>query len=153
MATPPPYTVDFLESTDWIIFKCQAGSIAYGTSTPTSDVDYRGVYIQPLEDILGLGYVPQVNNANNDTIYYELRRFLELLAEGSPNMVELLAVRRGEVSLDALIDWAEQELPVVDALFEQAELPLEVTWQQVDQLLRLLRFSFYARVQHEKVSA
>ncbi len=32
------------------------GSQAYGTSIPTSDIDYAGVYIQHLDNILGYGY-------------------------------------------------------------------------------------------------
>ncbi len=96
------YTVASLEATGWIIFKCIAGSKAYGTSTPDSDTDIRGVYIQPLEDILGFGYVPQINDEANDVIYYELRRFLELLQQGSPNMVELLGMPEDVILIQKL---------------------------------------------------
>lgn len=66
------------------------GSHAYGTNLPTSDTDYAGVFVQNLDSILGMSYVEQVNDDNNDTVIYELRRFLELLAKNNPTILELL---------------------------------------------------------------
>jgi predicted nucleotidyltransferase len=66
------------------------GSQAYGTQLPTSDTDYAGVYIQPIEDILGFGYKEQINDDKNDTVFYEIKRFLELLASNNPTILELL---------------------------------------------------------------
>lgn len=66
------------------------GSQAYGTQLPTSDTDYAGVYIQSVDDILGFGYKEQINDDKNDTVFYELRRFLELLASNNPTILELL---------------------------------------------------------------
>jgi len=66
------------------------GSQAYGTSTPTSDTDYAGVYIQSMEDILGTNYKVQINDDKNDTVFYEIRRFLELVATNNPTILELL---------------------------------------------------------------
>ena len=75
-----------------ILFSCIAGSIAYGTNTPTSDVDIRYVYVQPVGEVLGVNYVPQVNNDTNDITGYEIRRFLELLRDNNPNILELIAM-------------------------------------------------------------
>jgi uncharacterized protein len=66
------------------------GSHAYGTNVPTSDTDYAGVFIQSLDDILGLKYKEQVNDDSNDTVIYELRRFLSLLGTNNPTVLELL---------------------------------------------------------------
>jgi predicted nucleotidyltransferase len=66
------------------------GSHAYGTNLPTSDTDYAGVFVQDLDSILGMSYVEQVNDDNNDIVIYELRRFLELLAKNNPTILELL---------------------------------------------------------------
>jgi len=66
------------------------GSHAYGTNLPTSDIDYAGVFVQDLDSILGMSYVEQVNDENNDIVIYELRRFLELLAKNNPTILELL---------------------------------------------------------------
>jgi predicted nucleotidyltransferase len=66
------------------------GSHAYGTNLPTSDTDYAGVFVQDMDSILGMSYVEQVNDDNNDIVIYELRRFLELLAKNNPTILELL---------------------------------------------------------------
>ena len=66
------------------------GSHAYGTSLPTSDTDFAGVYIQSISDILGFGYKEQINDDKNDTVFYELKRFLELVKSNNPNILELL---------------------------------------------------------------
>ena len=66
------------------------GSHAYGTNIETSDTDYAGVFIQPMEDILGLNYKEQINDDKHDTVIYELRRFLGLLASNNPTVLELL---------------------------------------------------------------
>lgn len=66
------------------------GSQAYGTNLPTSDTDYAGVFIQKETDILGTRYKEQINDDKNDTVFYEIRRFLELLASNNPTILELL---------------------------------------------------------------
>jgi predicted nucleotidyltransferase len=70
------------------IFK--RGSNAYGTNIPTSDIDFAGVFIQSHDDILGNKYLEQINDSTNDTVIYELRRFLELCGTNNPNILELL---------------------------------------------------------------
>jgi predicted nucleotidyltransferase len=37
---------------DFLIFECITGSNLYGTATPLSDMDYRGICIPPLEVLL-----------------------------------------------------------------------------------------------------
>lgn len=66
------------------------GSHAYGTNIETSDVDYSGVFIQSLDDILGNKYIEQINDDKNDIVIYEIRRFLELLGKNNPTILELL---------------------------------------------------------------
>jgi len=66
------------------------GSHAYGTNIETSDTDYAGVFIQPMEDIIGNRYKEQINDDKNDIVIYEIRRFLELLASNNPTVLELL---------------------------------------------------------------
>jgi predicted nucleotidyltransferase len=83
-------TLEELYSKDIIVFDCLSGSQAYGLATPASDVDVKGVFILPEEDYFGLNYVEQVSNESNDIVYYELRRFIELLSKSNPNIIELL---------------------------------------------------------------
>lgn len=79
-----------LRNSGMIIFEGIVGSQAYGIATPTSDVDKKGVYVQNLDSILGFGYIDQINDTKNDQTFYEIRRFLELLASNNPNILELL---------------------------------------------------------------
>ena len=90
-------TIEELKDRDLIILECLSGSRAYGLDTPESDTDIKGVFILPQEDIYGLDYVPQVSNESNDIVYYELGRFIELLAVNNPNIVELLATPEGSI--------------------------------------------------------
>lgn len=66
------------------------GSHAYGTNIETSDTDFAGVFIQSADDIFGFKYKEQINDDKNDTVIYEVRRFLELLGSNNPTVLELL---------------------------------------------------------------
>ncbi|QHT65942.1 nucleotidyltransferase [Rhodocytophaga rosea] len=83
-------TIEQLKAQNLIIFECISGSKAYGTSLPTSDTDIRGVFVLPESDFYGMGYIEQVNDTNNDIVYYELKRFIELLYKNNPNILEML---------------------------------------------------------------
>jgi len=82
-------THEFLEKNGFILFECIIGSQAYGTQTPTSDVDKKFVYILPQDYILGTGYIEQLN-VNKDYVGWELKRFLELMGSSNPTVLELL---------------------------------------------------------------
>lgn len=88
-----PLTIDRLKSEHLILLECISGSNAYGLATPESDIDIKGVFYLPKAQYFGLqsDYVPQVSNATNDIVYYELGRYIELLLQNNPNMMELLA--------------------------------------------------------------
>ena len=80
-----------LQQSDRIIFSCIAGSHAYGTSTPQSDVDIRGFFVNPSEEHLSLVEpAGQIGDEKHDITYYSLKRAFELLMKASPNMIELL---------------------------------------------------------------
>ncbi|WP_187261737.1 nucleotidyltransferase domain-containing protein [Pontibacter beigongshangensis] len=85
-------TIEDLKEKNLLLLECISGSRAYGLSTPTSDTDIRGVFVLPEEEFFGLDYVEQISNESNDIVYYELKRFVELLAKNNPNMLELLAM-------------------------------------------------------------
>lgn len=86
------YTIDDIKQNGWLIFESITGSRAYGLDTASSDTDIRGVYILPQSELYGLYYQPQVSNESNDIVYYELKRFMELLLKNNPNIMELLSV-------------------------------------------------------------
>lgn len=82
-------TYEYLEKNGLILFETIIGSQAYGTQTPTSDIDKKFVYILPEDCILGTGYIEQLN-VNKDYVGWEIRRFLELMASNNPTVLELL---------------------------------------------------------------
>lgn len=74
-----------------LLLKCISGSQAYGLALPHSDTDIKGVFIQPKKEYYGLTYIDQVNNETNDIMYYEIKKFVELLLKNNPNILELLS--------------------------------------------------------------
>lgn len=66
-------------------------SRAYGTDTPESDTDVKGVFVQPRDGFYGLERVEQINNETNDIVFYVVGRFAELLAKNNPNLLEMLS--------------------------------------------------------------
>lgn len=74
-----------------VVLHAISGSRAYGLSTPQSDTDIKGVFILPQKEFYGLDYTEQINNSTNDVVFYELKRFFELLLKNNPNILELLA--------------------------------------------------------------
>ena len=85
-------TVETVDQPELLLLKTIAGSRAYGTDTPDSDTDYRGVFIMPKSIFFGLNPTAQVSDATNDETYYEIGRFIELLAKNNPNILELLYI-------------------------------------------------------------
>ena len=94
-----------------VLFEAISGSKAYGLSIPTSDTDYKGVFILPKKQFYGLEYTAQVSNETNDIVFYELKRFIELLGKNNPNLLEMLATPAEFVlHRDPLFDLLPQEL-------------------------------------------
>ena len=84
--------VQDLRDNGLILFEAISGSRSYGTNMPNSDTDIRGVFILPQEYILGNGYIEQVADKTNDVVFYEIKRFLQLLSANNPNIIELLNI-------------------------------------------------------------
>lgn len=65
------------------------GSQAYGTATPNSDIDIKGIYIQNIYDVASFKYQQQIM-PNKDATFYEVKRFLELAGSANPTILELM---------------------------------------------------------------
>jgi len=76
--------------TQKIIFKALVGSRAYGTQLPTSDTDYKGIYVQNSKDLLSINNYMELLTINKDECYYEIKKFIELLNVANPTILELL---------------------------------------------------------------
>lgn len=76
-----------------------AGSQAYGTSTPESDLDIRGIFCAPEKYIRTPFY--NVNEVDvpeeEDTKLFELTNFMKLYVDMNPNIVETLWVDEGDI--------------------------------------------------------
>ena len=84
-----------------LLFECYSGSKLYGTNSPSSDTDIKGVFLPELDDLI-LCKAPKVytstssqkgerNNADDiDKTYYSLQYFLELACRGDTNALDLL---------------------------------------------------------------
>ena len=72
-----------------------SGSWAYGTNKPDSDIDARGIFLDPVNSILGLSNFEQheIHDTNKelDIVMYGLRKFVKLALENNPNVIELLS--------------------------------------------------------------
>lgn len=73
-----------------LILKVQAGSRAYGLSTPQSDHDSRGICIPSKEVLLGLQTFEQHEEPGGDHVIFSLPKFVRLALEGNPNLIETL---------------------------------------------------------------
>ena len=80
------------------------------------------------------------------------RRLLEMakeIAQGKgilvrrENAQELLAIRKGDVDLQSLIDRAENDIIEIDRLFKESSLPDSVDPLFVNELLISIRKQFY----------
>jgi uncharacterized protein len=104
-------TIDQVKNNELLIFEVVSGSRAYGLETEKSDTDIRGVYVLPKEMFYGLEYTGQVNNDTNDIVYYELKRFVELLAKSNPNILEMLNVPEHCIlHRDSIMDMLQPEM-------------------------------------------
>ena len=106
-------TLNELRTSDAILFEAVSGSKAYGLDTPESDTDIRGVFIAPREMVYAGDAPPQISDKKNDTVYYEIGRFLELLSQANPTALELLYSPRPAIRI---------QHPVFDLIPKQAFL-------------------------------
>ena len=76
---------------DRLIFEKVVGSHAYGTAHEESNLDIKGIYVDPKNAFLTLDDIPlQINDDKNDIVYYSVRRFLQLALDANPNIIELM---------------------------------------------------------------
>lgn len=85
---------------DNMLVKHYAGSIAYGTNLPTSDVDFRGIFCaDPVNILTPFFPVRQSTDVTEeDTVFYELAHFLQLCLDCNPNIVETLWVDDADIT-------------------------------------------------------
>lgn len=103
------------------IVRIKFGSHLYGTATPTSDIDFKSVFVPPAQDIL-LQRVratisnqrPKAEGEKNvageiDEEAYSLQRYLGLAAEGQTVALDVLFAPRWAMPENPLSEWEEIE--------------------------------------------
>lgn len=96
--------MDFFQkfSDKWLqantIYLTKHGSIAYGTNTPDSDEDIRGICIPPKEYYFGFkNNFEQAQLKEPDVVIFDIKKFLKLAANANPNCLEILFVDPGDI--------------------------------------------------------
>jgi predicted nucleotidyltransferase len=93
---------------DWLeertIILAPTGSYAYGTNTETSDKDFKGVCVPPVEYYLGLQSFNEYNNTGGknfkntkddvDVNIIHINKFVKDAMQGVPNNIEILFVNQ-----------------------------------------------------------
>ena len=83
-----------------MIFECVFGSQLYGTSTPSSDTDYKGVFLPDAKQIImgttdvyhrDTGKKGQANTAEDtDREYFSLKKFIYMASKGETATIDML---------------------------------------------------------------
>lgn len=77
-----------------IILLTTGGSHAYGTDTPASDLDIRGITLNSAEEILTMEYNDKpIEDRATDTVIYFLKQIVTLLLNCNPNTIEILGTK------------------------------------------------------------
>lgn len=78
---------------DNIILEGVTGSVAYGLNTENSDVDIKGIYLVPTENVLSFGWNMKHSTKDHtdpDWVYHEVQKFMSLAMVCNPTITELL---------------------------------------------------------------
>ena len=120
-----------------LILKCVAGSHLYGLSTPSSDMDVRGIYLEDIDDVLNINGRQNGECADDkqDEKYYSLGKFLKLASECNPNIIELLWLPE-----DAIL----YKSPIYDELIKHRE------WFMSKRAMHTFKGYAYAQIQRAK---
>lgn len=82
-----------IENDGRLLYKYTRGSTLYNLNAPDSDLDEGGLYIQSKNSFLGLsevGFKGQVSDERNDTTWYEVGKFCDMLLSSNPTVLEAL---------------------------------------------------------------
>ena len=69
---------DFFQKHE-IVLLAYGGSHAYGLSTPTSDIDIRGIAMNTESELLGTDSFEQFTDNKTDTVIYSFNKAIKLL--------------------------------------------------------------------------
>ena len=76
-----------------IIVLTLGGSHAYGMDKEGSDLDVRGIALNPKREVLLGTDFEQVVNVDTDTTVYSFNKMIQLLTSNNPNTIEILGCK------------------------------------------------------------
>ena len=80
---------------NYVMFETVSGSRLYGTNTRESDWDFRGVFMLPTHLMFNpLETLEQIEIEHPDRVLWSFPKFFKMLANGNPNILELLFAPR-----------------------------------------------------------
>lgn len=82
-----------MKKPDNVILEGITGSKAYGLDHAGSDTDIKGIYVEPTEKVLSLGWDLQHSTKDHtdpDWVYHEVQKYIKLAMGGNPTVLELL---------------------------------------------------------------
>lgn len=111
------------------------GSHAYGTNTPSSDEDFKGICIPPKEYFNGfVKNFEQAELYKPDAVVFEITKFFKLASDCNPNAIEMLFVDQEDIVYTNLLG---EELIKNRDLFLSKKVKHTMTGYAVSQLKRI----------------
>lgn len=104
-------TFENIRKENRLLFEYVRGSHLYGLNNEDSDLDTGGLFICNPSDLTGLGfnYSPQVADSRNDTTWYELGKYFQMLLKSNATVLETLFIPEDKMIL--------KPSPILDELF------------------------------------
>lgn len=97
-------TMDEIREKGLLAYEYIRGSHLYGLNVEGSDIDTGGIYIAPIEQIIGLGldYQSEISKdpTHHDDVWYEINKFVSLLLKSNPTVLEALYVPQDKIISD-----------------------------------------------------
>lgn len=97
-----------------IVMEGRTGSYLYGTATSSSDEDFVGVFLPMVKELLGLKVVDEIDTSSKssssqrrntaddvDFKYYSIEKFIRLLLQNNPNIVEMLFINKENTKINS----------------------------------------------------
>lgn len=118
-----------------LVYLSQYGSHLYGLDTPSSDLDFRGIYIPSINDIIlhkdqdEINKEVQIDNNKVDVKIFSLQKFIKLCSKADTNALDLL------FSLRTRADHQWKYEGLVYNVPQEMEYPVRFIYNNRDKLI------------------
>ncbi|MEL7496218.1 MAG: nucleotidyltransferase domain-containing protein [Planctomycetota bacterium] len=122
---------------EFVIYRCQVGSKAFGLSTESSDDDIRGIFLPTATRHWSLYKLPEqleFQDDERDEVFWELEKFLRLALKANPNILETLWT---EIVLEA--DPIAEKLLIIRSAFLSRHIHKTYSGYVISQFRRMTK--------------